>query len=154
MAFSESDTRSKLIDPLIKKSEWLEFNIAIIEAKAESKNPLDGLQQSINYAQRLRIDFVYTTNGHKIYEHSLKDGNGQFIENYPTPPYNVPKSDFYNYILKCFVIIDLKRGKLTHQDNENLFVSKYQLYLPTEEELRAEIEKDVFELRLIRDVDG
>ncbi len=98
---------------------------------------------------------------------------------------------FYNYILKCFVIIDLKSGKLTHQDvgqmdmyvrmyndlekgendnptigiilctdkdntvvkysvlndNENLFVSKYQLYLPTEEELRAEIERDVLELR-------
>jgi len=97
---------------------------------------------------------------------------------------------FYNYILKCFVIIDLKSGKLTHQDvgqidmyvrmyndlekaendnptigiilcadkdntvvkysvlneNENLFVSKYQLYLPTEEELRAEIERDVFEI--------
>jgi len=100
---------------------------------------------------------------------------------------------FYNYLLKCFVIIDLKKGKLTHQDvgqmdmyvrmyndlekgendnptigiilctdkdntvvkysvlneNENLFVSKYQLYLPTEEELRAEIEKDVFELGLM-----
>lgn len=99
---------------------------------------------------------------------------------------------FYNYILKCFVIIDLKSGKLTHQDvgqmdmyvrmyndlekaendnstigiilctdkdntvvkysvlneNENLFVSKYQLYLPTEEELKAEIERDVFELRM------
>ena len=98
---------------------------------------------------------------------------------------------FYNYILKCFVIIDLKSGKLTHQDvgqmdmyvrmyndlekgendnptigiilctdkdntvvkysvlneNENLFVSKYQLYLPTEEELRAEIERDVWELQ-------
>jgi hypothetical protein len=27
------------------------------------------------------------------------------------------------------------------------FVSKYQLYLPTEEELRAEIERDVFELK-------
>lgn len=23
---------------------------------------------------------------------------------------------FYNYILKCFVLIDLKKGKLTHQD--------------------------------------
>lgn len=101
---------------------------------------------------------------------------------------------FYNYILKCFVIIDLKSGKLTHQDvgqmdmyvrmyndlekaendnptigiilctdkdntvvkysvlneNENLFVSKYQLYLPTEEELRAEIERDVLELGLMR----
>ena len=119
LAYSESDTRSKLIDPLIKQSGWLESNIvreyyftdgrkliggkrgkryfvdylltykntnlAIIEAKAESKNPLDGLQQSINYAQRLGIDYVYTTNGHKIYEHSLKDAKGSFIENYPTP---------------------------------------------------------------------
>jgi hypothetical protein len=32
--------------------------------------------------------------------------------------------------------------------SENLFVSKYQLYLPMEEELRAEIEIDVFELGL------
>lgn len=119
MAYSESDTRSKLIDPSIKDSGWLESNIvreyyftdgrkliggkrgkryfvdymltykntnlAIIEAKSESKDPLDGLQQSINYAQRLKIDFVYTTNGHKIYEHSLLEGKGQFIENYPTP---------------------------------------------------------------------
>jgi len=90
------------------------------------------------------------------------------------------------------VVIDLKRGKLTHQDvgqmdmyvrmfdnlekseddnptigiilcrekdntvvkysviddNENLFVSKYQLYLPTQEELKAEIEKDLLELEL------
>ena len=105
---------------------------------------------------------------------------------------------FYNYILKCFVIIDLKRGKLTHQDigqmdmyvrmfddlekseednptigiilctskdntvvkysvlndNKNLVVSKYQLYLPTEAELKAEIEKDIFELGLMVEDDG
>ena len=91
---------------------------------------------------------------------------------------------FYNYILKCFVLIDLKTDKVTHQDvgqmdmyirmydelkrsegdnptigivlcsetdediarysvmhgSEQLFASKYKLYLPTEEELRAEIE--------------
>ena len=91
---------------------------------------------------------------------------------------------FYNYILKCFVLIDLKTQKITHQDvgqmdmyirmydelkrsdgdnptigivlcadtdediarysvlhgNEQLFASKYKLYLPTEEELRKEIE--------------
>ncbi|MBQ3849574.1 MAG: DUF1016 domain-containing protein [Clostridia bacterium] len=91
---------------------------------------------------------------------------------------------FYNYILKCFVLIDLKMSKISHQDvgqmdmyirmydelkrsegdnptigivlcsdtdediarfsvlhgNEQLFASKYKLYLPTEEELRAEIE--------------
>lgn len=100
---------------------------------------------------------------------------------------------FYNYILKCFVLVDLKTSKITHQDvgqmdmyirmydelkkakddnptiglvlcsetdediakysilhgNEKLFASKYKLYLPTEEELRAEIEnqKAIFELQ-------
>ena len=91
---------------------------------------------------------------------------------------------FYNYILKCFVLIDLKTEKITHQDvgqmdmyirmydelkrsegdnptigivlcsdtdddiarysvmhgNEQLFASKYKLYLPTKEELKAEVE--------------
>ena len=60
-------------------------NLAIIEAKSEDKDPLDGLQQSINYAEKLRIDFVYATNGHKIYEHSLCDGKGCWLDNYPTP---------------------------------------------------------------------
>jgi predicted nuclease of restriction endonuclease-like (RecB) superfamily len=93
---------------------------------------------------------------------------------------------FYNYLLKCFVIIDLKTGNLAHQDigqidmyvrmyddlkrNEddnptigillctekdetivkysvlndknNLFASKYLLYLPKEEELKELIEQD------------
>jgi len=92
---------------------------------------------------------------------------------------------FYNYILKCFVVIDLKAGKLTYQDigqidfyvrlfdekmkqpednptiglvlcadedesivkysvlsdKENLFASRYKLYLPTEEELKRELER-------------
>ena len=91
---------------------------------------------------------------------------------------------FYNFILKCFVLVDLKTSKSTHQDvgqmdmyvrmfdtmkrtegdnptlgiilcadtdsdiakfsilhgNEQLFASKYTLYLPSEKELRAEIE--------------
>jgi predicted nuclease of restriction endonuclease-like (RecB) superfamily len=89
---------------------------------------------------------------------------------------------FYNYLLKCFVIIDLKTGKLTHQDvgqmdmyvrlydetrksdddnptvgiilcsdknetvvkyssinNQTLFAAKYKLYLPSEQELKAEL---------------
>ena len=100
---------------------------------------------------------------------------------------------FYNYILKCFVILELKTEKLTHQDigqldmyvrmyddlkkqendnptiglllctetdrtiikysvlndNKNLFASKYVNYLPSEEELINEIErqKTLFESR-------
>jgi len=93
---------------------------------------------------------------------------------------------FYNYILKCFVLIDLKTEKLSYQDigqidfyvryfedkvkapddnptigivlcsdkndtmvkysvlsdNEHLFASKYMLYLPSEEELKRELERE------------
>lgn len=93
---------------------------------------------------------------------------------------------FYNYLLKCFVVIDLKTEKLTHQDigqmdmyvrmfddlkrgeddnptlgiilcadkdetlvhysvlseSKQLFASKYQTMLPTEEELAAMLEQD------------
>jgi predicted nuclease of restriction endonuclease-like (RecB) superfamily len=93
---------------------------------------------------------------------------------------------FYNYLLKCFVLIDLKVKKLAHQDigqmdmyvrmfddlrrgegdnptvgiilcaekdevvvkysvlkgNQQLFASKYMLYLPSEDELRLEIERE------------
>ena len=93
---------------------------------------------------------------------------------------------FYNYLLKCFVLFDLKTGELTHQDigqmdmyvrmyddlrrgegdnptvgiilcsdkdasvvrysvlheNEQLFATKYKLILPSEEELRQELERE------------
>jgi predicted nuclease of restriction endonuclease-like (RecB) superfamily len=93
---------------------------------------------------------------------------------------------FYNYLLKCFVLIDLKSGKLVHQDigqmdmyvrmyddlkrgesdnptvgiilcsqkdesvvrysvlngSEQLFASRYKLVLPSEEELRKELDRE------------
>jgi predicted nuclease of restriction endonuclease-like (RecB) superfamily len=93
---------------------------------------------------------------------------------------------FYNYLLKCFVLIDLKTGKLAHQDigqmdmyvrmfddlkrgeddnptigiilcagkdetvvrysvlkdSDQLFASRYRLVLPSEEELKAEVERE------------
>ena len=106
---------------------------------------------------------------------------------------------FYNYILKCFVIVELKTEKLTHQDigqldmyvrmyddlkkqendnptiglllctdtdrtiikysvlndNKNLFASKYINYLPSEEELINEIErqKTLFESKKNNEVE-
>jgi predicted nuclease of restriction endonuclease-like (RecB) superfamily len=91
---------------------------------------------------------------------------------------------FYNRLLRCYVLIDLKRDKLTHQDlgqmqmyvnyfdryvktedelptigillchrkhdalveltlpkNSNIFASKYQLYLPSKEELKKQMEE-------------
>jgi predicted nuclease of restriction endonuclease-like (RecB) superfamily len=95
---------------------------------------------------------------------------------------------FYNYVLKCFVLIELKTGKMTHQDigqldmyvrmfddiqkregdnptigillctetdktiakysvlddSQQLFATKFMPYLPTEEELIAEIERQKY----------
>lgn len=97
---------------------------------------------------------------------------------------------FYNIELKCYVLIDLKMGKITHQDvgqidmyvrmyddlkckegdnptlgillcsetdediarysilhdNDRLFMSKYLTYLPSKEQLKAEIDcqKEIF----------
>ena len=91
---------------------------------------------------------------------------------------------FYNRLLRCYVLIDLKRDKLAHQDlgqmqmyvnyfdryvklpdelptigillchrkndalveltlppDANIFASKYQLYLPSKEELKARLEQ-------------
>jgi len=98
---------------------------------------------------------------------------------------------FYNRLLRCYVLIDLKRDKLTHQDlgqmqmyvnyfdryvktadelptigivlcrrkndalveltlpkNANIFSPKYQLYLPSKEELKAQLEKIEEELEV------
>ena len=106
---------------------------------------------------------------------------------------------FYNYILKCFIIVELKTEKLTHQDigqldmyvrmyddlkkqendnptiglllcmetdgtiikysvlndNKNLFASKYVNYMPSEEELINEIErqKTLFESKKNNEVE-
>ena len=107
---------------------------------------------------------------------------------------------FYNIILKCYVLIDLKIGKITHQDvgqmdmyvrmyddlkriegdnptlgivlcsetsetiarysvlngSEQLFATKYKLYLPSEEQLRDEIEtqKRIFLAQQTEQSDG
>lgn len=39
---------------------------------------------------------------------------------------------FYNYILKCFVIIDLKLGDLTHQDLGQMYVNYYTIEMMNE----------------------
>jgi nuclease YhcG-like protein len=103
---------------------------------------------------------------------------------------------FYNYLLKCFVLFDLKSGELNHQDigqmdmyvrmmddlkrtsddnptvgiilctqkdasfvrysvlheNEQLFASRYKLVLPSEEELRQELERERAQLSNINDL--
>ncbi|EAL7992021.1 DEAD/DEAH box helicase family protein [Campylobacter coli] len=72
----------KFADYLLK---FQNNNLAIIEAKKQNKDALDGLSQGIEYAKTLNVPFVYSTNGDKIYEYDLRVSRGGYIENFPSP---------------------------------------------------------------------
>jgi type I restriction enzyme R subunit len=59
--------------------------LAVVEAKKESEHPTKGLQQAIDYAKKLLVRFVYSSNGKQTYEFDLVSGKGDYIEFYPTP---------------------------------------------------------------------
>src|SRR3989338_4052512 len=59
--------------------------IGVIEAKAESLLASEGLAQAKAYAEKLHIDYTYTTNGKEIYAVSMKSGEEGEIANFPTP---------------------------------------------------------------------
>ncbi|TCO02198.1 EcoAI/FtnUII family type I restriction enzme subunit R [Natronoflexus pectinivorans] len=70
------------VDYLLK---YKNVNLAIIEAKRFDKHPTEGLQQAIGYAEKLKVNYVYSTNGKKIYEFDLTTGKGDYIDSFPKP---------------------------------------------------------------------
>ena len=63
----------------------LDFRIAVVEAKASYKNPADGLQQAMEYAEILGLKFAYATNGHGIVEHDYITGKQRALDRFPSP---------------------------------------------------------------------
>lgn len=142
----------------------------------DTKNTEKTLESAIiNHLQKFLLEFGKGFAFVARQQHIVTDTSDFFID-----------LVFYNYILKCFVIIDLKTTSLNHQDigqidmyvrmyddlkrndgdnptiglllctekdetivkysvlndNNQLFASKYLLYLPKEEDLKAIIEQD------------
>src|SRR3989339_390712 len=59
--------------------------IAVVEAKAYDEEVSEGVTQAKSCAQRLQIDYTYSTNGRQIYEISMKTGKEREIAEFPTP---------------------------------------------------------------------
>ncbi len=59
--------------------------IGVIEAKAEGLPASFGVAQAKAYAEKLHIDFTYSTNGKEIYAISMKNGEEGEITDFPTP---------------------------------------------------------------------
>jgi predicted nuclease of restriction endonuclease-like (RecB) superfamily len=171
---NEIQTTEPKIDPdyILKDPYILEF-LDLKENKNYHENELE--QALIDNLQKFLLElgkgFSFVARQKRI----TLDGDHYYID-----------LVFYNYILKCFVVIDLKTGKLTYQDigqidfyvryfeeiikqkddnptigivlcsekndamakysvlsdNDRLFASKYMTYLPTEEELKQELERE------------
>lgn len=59
--------------------------ISVVEAKSVDLAPTEGVGQAKLYAEKLNIDYTYSTNGKEIYEISMKTGKEEMIDNFPTP---------------------------------------------------------------------
>ena len=57
--------------------------LAVIEAKQGEAS--EGVTQAKSYADKLKIDNTYATNGKEIYEISMSTGLEQSVDNFPTP---------------------------------------------------------------------
>lgn len=168
----ESNTQQESIQNLIKDPYIFEF----LGLNTDSKNTESNIESAIiEHIQKFLLEFGKGFAFVARQQHIVTDTSDFFID-----------LVFYNYILKCFVIIDLKTTTLSHQDigqidmyvrmyddlkkNEddnptiglllcaekdetivkysvlndknNLFATKYLLYLPKEEELKNIIDQD------------
>ncbi|HRG38311.1 MAG TPA: PDDEXK nuclease domain-containing protein [Bacteroidia bacterium] len=172
--------------------------------KAEAENNKEPAQVGDLIKDHYILEFLNLNPNKQFYEKELEQGLIDKLQefllelgkgfSFVSRQYRISAEDehfyvdlvFYNYILKCFLLIDLKTGKLTHQDigqmdmyvrffeeevrqkNDNptiglilcaeknkaiakysllndskqIFASKYKLYLPSEEELVKELEKE------------
>jgi len=61
------------------------FPLVVLEAKAESKNPLVGKEQARKYARSQNCRFVILSNGNLHYLWDLSQGNPQLITAFPAP---------------------------------------------------------------------
>ncbi|RJR27908.1 DEAD/DEAH box helicase [candidate division WWE3 bacterium] len=59
--------------------------LAVIEAKQFDLTATEGVTQAKEYAQKLVIDYTYSTNGQKIYQINMKTGKEEYVDKYPTP---------------------------------------------------------------------
>ena len=162
-----ADPRDFIRDPYVLEFLGVQPNAGLYEKDVE-QGLIDRLQQ---FLMELGKGFAFVARQKRL----QVEGEDFFVD-----------LVFYNYLLKCVVLIDLKVSKLTHQDvgqldmyvrvfdeqqrgegdnptiglilcsernaavakysaladKQQLFASKYQLLLPSEEELRAELERD------------
>jgi len=61
------------------------IKLAVVEAKSDELEVGEGVAQAKLYAEKLKLDSTYSTNGKEIYSICLKTGAESLVDNFPTP---------------------------------------------------------------------
>lgn len=74
--------------------------LAVVEAKRENLDVGEGVAQAKTYAQKLNLDYTYSTNGKEIHEICMKTGREWKPERFPTPDelWNAVYSDYNEWM--------------------------------------------------------
>jgi len=59
--------------------------LAVIEAKSSQRVVGDGVAQAKDYAEKLHLDYAYSTNGKEIYQICMATGAEGIVERFPSP---------------------------------------------------------------------
>lgn len=85
-------TKSGFVDYLLLGEDG--YPLVVLEAKNDSKNPLDGKEQARQYAQSLKVRFVILSNGDLHYFWDLEYGNPEIITELPEQESMSTRKDF------------------------------------------------------------
>jgi predicted nuclease of restriction endonuclease-like (RecB) superfamily len=203
-------TLERQINSLYYERLLMSASVSRAQVKDEAANKKVEMQPKDIIKDPYVIEFLDLKPNHQFYESELEGGLIGKLQDFLLElgrgfafvgrQYRITTEDsgnhfyidlvFYNYILKCFLIIDLKTTPLTHQDigqidfyvryfedkvrrkddnptiglilctekdktivkysllseSKQIFASRYKLYLPTEEELTREMEREKHEI--------
>jgi len=93
--------------------------LAAMEAKSDEKEVGEGVAQAKNYAEKLKLDYTYASNGKEIYQIGMKTGVEGLIAGFPMP------DELWN---KTFATENLWRDKFSNVPFEDLGGTKSARY--------------------------
>ena len=108
-------------------------------SKTNSSTVLTNLQFSLSWSHYLKLMRIDNPEERKFYEIEAIENNWSLRElqrQFDSSLHFRVDLVFYNRLLKAFVLIDLKRGTLKHQDlgQMQMYVNYYDRFVKTEEE--------------------
>ncbi len=93
--------------------------LSVVEAKSDELEVGEGVAQAKDYAEKLQVDYTYSTNGRDIYEICMKTGEEKIVLYFPTP------QELWN---KKFEEQNEWRDKFNNVPFENIGGSKFARY--------------------------